>query len=177
MSPDPGEPAGFNRKDFPRPQDRTPQDGIPVRLAAELATVRTELGRVDTKTNTLFAVCGVLLAGGINVIGKLPTPAETVGWAAAALVLAAVILLLLAARPNLTGTFGFMAWAATRDGQGVLDTLRRDGATALDADADALHHLSVMLRAKYRAVQRVTTLLIAGLGLAAVATLIAIWAR
>lgn len=176
MSPDPGQPAGFNHQDFPRPRTSSPQASVRARLAAELATVRTELGRVDAKTNTLFAVCGILLAGGINVIGKLPAAAAVGGWTAAALVTAAVVLLLLAARPNLTGGFGFMAWAAL-DGQGVLDTLRRDGATALDSDADALHHLSVMLRAKYRAVQRAGTLLIAGLGAATIAAVLAVWAR
>jgi Pycsar effector protein len=177
MSPDPGQPAGFNHQDFPRPRTNSPQASVRARLAAELATVRTELGRVDAKTNTLFAVCGVLLAGGINVIGKLTAAAAAAGWTATALVTAAVVLLLLAARPNLTGSFGFMAWAATRDGQGVLDTLRRDGATALDSDADALHHLSVMLRAKYRAVQRAGTLLITGLGAATIAAVLAVWAR
>jgi hypothetical protein len=178
MSPDPGEAAGFNDRDFPMAMGNL-QAGpaVRARLAAELATVRAELVRVDAKTNTLFTVCGVLLAGGITVIGKLPPDAAAAGWLATALVAAAVVLLLFAARPNLRGAFGFMVWAELRDGQGVLDALRRDGATAMDSDADALHHLAVMLRAKYRTVQRAGTLLIAGLNAAALAAVLTIWAR
>jgi hypothetical protein len=179
MSPDPGEPTGFHDEDFPTGADRDLQAGdvVGTRAAVELAIVRTELGRVDTKANTLFAVCGALLAAGISVLGKLPTPAAIPGWLGTWLLAAALMVLVLAARPNLTGTFGFMAYAAAPDGQAVLNILRRDGDTVLAGDADALHHLSVMVRAKYRALQHAGTLLVTGLGAAAVAAVLTLWAR
>jgi hypothetical protein len=180
---DPGEPAGFINKDFPTTaaaRDRQAAASLRARLTAELATVRDQLGRVDAKANTLLTVCGVLLAAAVSVLAgntSLPAAAAATGWLATALVAAAVLLLLLAVRPRLNGFFGFVAFAEARDGQDLLDMLRRGGGDPLADAAGALHCLAVMLRAKYRAIRHASTLLGAGLGAAAVTAVLAAWAR
>ena len=188
MTPDPGEPTGFiNTR---RAARLTTGPGLPTRISAttrvrlgdEVKAARAELARVDTKTNTLLAVCGVLLAGGVTVLGGksgLPAAAVVAGWAAAAMVAAVVALLVIAIRPNLSGTFGFMRWAAADGAHDVLHALAGEAAAGddvLDAAA-ALHGLAVMLRAKYRAVRRATSLLLTGLGTAAITAALTFWLR
>jgi hypothetical protein len=172
MSPDPGEPF---RDDFEL--GLPGQDTTRARIAAEVATTRAELARMDAKTNTLLAVCGILLGAAVAVLGKagLPGPAATAGWAAAAAVAVALVLLLLAVRPNLAGNFGFVRWATAANGQAVLDAI---AATFDDhARADELHRLALLLHGKYRTIRHAATLLILGLGLGAVTAVLTIWAR
>lgn len=180
MSPDPGEPfsdsTDYSATYFSELGMLGDRD-VRVRLAAEVATTRAELSRMDAKTNTLLAVCGILLGAAVTVLGKagMPGPAATAGWAAAAAVAVALVLLLLAVRPNLTGNFGFVRWATAGSGQGVLDAI---DATLDNRDrADELHRLAVLLHGKYRTVRHAATLLIGGLGLGAVTAALAVWAR
>lgn len=150
------------------------------RLDGELATVRAELLRVDTKANSLLALAGVLLGGAVAVLGgsrTLPGPAAAVAWTAVALIAAAVVLLAGAVRPNLGGDFGFVRWSRAGTAQQVLDGLADNHAEPLTSAAGQLRWLSCALLAKYTAVRRAVTLLTAGLGVAAVAATVAMWTR
>jgi hypothetical protein len=151
------------------------------RLDAETATVRGELLRVDAKANSLLAIAGVLLAGGLTVLGsgKLPAPAAVIGWVAVTVVGAAVVLLAAAIRPNLGGDFGFVCWARMSGGRQVLDDLigERSTVNPLERMAGDLHWLSRALHGKYVAIRRSVTLLVAGLGIGAAAAAVSMWAR
>jgi hypothetical protein len=153
------------------------------RLDIELGTVRGELGRVDAKASTLLALAGVLLGGGLAALASadpLPTAAAVPAWAAAATVGAATLCLAAAIRPRLDGDFGFLRWAGHNGAAAVLthliDEATPPGSPLLDRSHE-LHCLSRAAYAKYVHVSRAVTLLIAGLGLGAVATAVAVWAR
>ena len=197
--PDPGEPT--TRGDWladwtatgaqtptagPRPADtaaeRAARRQARQRLDAELADVRAELLRVDTKANSLLALAGVLLGGAVAVLGgsrNLPTAATAVAWTAVALVAAAVVLLAAAVRPRLDGDFSFVRWARYSGGQQLLDDLTGAGRTGdpLTDRADSLRWLSRALLGKYRSVRRAVSLLVAGLAVAALAAAVVTWAR
>ena len=153
------------------------------RLDAELTTVRAEQVRVDAKTSTLLSLAGVLLGGGLAVLGSagrtMPVAAAVLAWTAAAAVGAAVVALAVAVRPNLRGHFGFVRWCRTRDAQQLLDELTGEAAAAdpLTTAAGQLRWLSCALVAKYTAVRRAVTLLVAGLGGAAIAAAATMWTR
>ncbi|MGC9670965.1 Pycsar system effector family protein [Planosporangium sp. 12N6] len=186
----PGRPvAGWNRRtgglpviaDYRHP-DASGRRQAQARLDAELATVRTELQRVDAKSSTLLSLAGVLLGGGLALLAgtgrTVPAAVAAATWIAAGLVGTAVEQLALAIRPNLGGLFGFVRWAKAADGQEILTDLtspHRDD-PLLDR-AHELRWLSTALYRKYVAVRRAVTLLVAGLATAAVAAALAMWAR
>ena len=186
MSPDPGEPFNdsYNKRFQPASPDpaRRAAEDARLRITGELVTVRGELVRVDAKSNTLLAVCGIMLGAAVTFLGAksdLPAAAAAVGWAAAAAVAVALVLLLLTVKPNLSGDFGFMRWAAASSGQDVLDAIAGDARPA-DADldrADELHRLSVLLHGKYLAIRHACTLLVAGLAAGALTAVLAIGIR
>jgi hypothetical protein len=146
-------------------------------FAARIGSLRGEMLRVDAKTNTLLGMAGVLLAGAITIMGggKIHGLAEIVGWAAVLCVGAAVVLLANAARPKLDGDFGFVAWSRHTTPAGLLaDVLGDvpDGNTLL-APAEELLWLSKALMGKYRCIRSAVHLILAGLGVAAIAALLA----
>ncbi|SCF21095.1 hypothetical protein GA0070558_1525 [Micromonospora haikouensis] len=160
---------------------------VPAFLDAEITTVRAELARIDPKAGGYLQMAGVLLGAGLAVLGgagaggHLPTAALAAGAATAAVVLTAVVLLLLASRPRLGGDFGFVAYAAADDAQGVLARIVAGDAdqvpqlTAL-AKARELWWLSRSTRAKYQAISRAVPLLLAGYTGAALTAALAIGA-
>jgi Family of unknown function (DUF5706) len=183
MRGDPGEPFGDDVDAYtegPPPVFQATRDEVQTRLTRELAAVRGELARMDAKTNTLLAVCGLLLGGGITFLAartSLSLATTAAAGVAAALVAVALERLLLTVRPNLRGDHGFMRWAAASNGHEVLDEL---SIRAVDDDlrrADELHRLAVLLRGKYTAVRRAAFLLIAGIDAAAVTAVLAVWVR
>jgi len=162
------------------PADRLTRRRLQRRLEAELASVRTELARVDAKTSTLLGLAGVLLGGGLAALGgagrQLPLTAAVPAWLAAVAVGAAVVLLAVAVKPNLRGSFGFVRWCRTTDAQQLLDDLADDGAgDPLAGAAGQLRWLSCALVAKYTAVRRAVTLLLVGLGGGALAAALTMW--
>lgn len=152
---------------------------IRARLEGELATVRAELVRADAKASTLLGLAGVLLGGGLAVLtgAGLPGPAAVAAWSGAAvLLLAAVVLLASAVRPNLSGHFGFVRWAASAHPVDVVAELS-DAAGPLVEHAGQLRWLSRALHAKYARVRHAVHLLLCGLAGAAVAAALTAWTR
>jgi hypothetical protein len=188
MSPDPGETfpddayttAAYRRPGWPEQLPAgTSTAADRARIETDLATVRTELGRMDGKTNALLTVCGLLLGAAVTVLSQadLPVAAAVDGWIGVALAAAALQRLLFAVLPNLRGHFGFIRWAAAGSGQGVLDALAsdQDGADPGLARASELHQLSKLLRGKYRAIRHASLLLIASVDAGAVTAVLAVW--
>jgi hypothetical protein len=86
-------------------------------LTGEIAAVRVELGRVDTKAATLLALVGAGLAVAVSVIPGEVTPTAVAGvllWVAAGASVASIIVLLLCIRPVLSAAgFGFPSYAGS----------------------------------------------------------------
>ncbi|WP_330441359.1 hypothetical protein OHB44_33160 (plasmid) [Micromonospora sp. NBC_00821] len=157
-------------------------------LDAEIATVRSELARIDPKAGGYLQMAGVLLGAGLAVLGgagaggHLPPSALRAGAATAVVVLVAVALLLLASRPRLGGDFGFVAYADADTAQDVLARIAGGDADQVPqmtplTRAHELSWLSRATRAKYVAIARAVPLLLAGYVGAAVTAALAIWGR
>lgn len=142
----------------------------PDRLDKELATVRTELGRADSKAGALLGLCTGVLGVGIAVLaaGGHPPQAAVAGWTGALAVGGAVVLLVLAGRPRLGGRFGFCRWA-TASPHEVLSALAGGDRAVQRARAEELIWLSRAVSAKYGQVRAAGSLLLLGLGWGAVA--------
>lgn len=142
-------------------------------LRDELGKARAELLRVDTKANTLLALAGVLLGGGLAALAgadHLSVAVTVTAWTGAVLLGGAVILLGAAVRPDLRGSHGFVRWAH-RDAPDLLTDL--DGRDPLHTGAQELHAFSRLLLHKYTLIRRSVTLIVAGLVVAAVAAALA----
>lgn len=142
-------------------------------LRDELGKARAELLRVDTKANTLLALAGVLLGGGLAALAgadHLSVAVTVTAWTGAVLLGGAVILLGAAVRPDLRGSHGFVRWAH-RDAPDLLTDL--DGRDPLHTGAQELHAFSRLLLRKYTLIRRSVTLIVAGLVVAAVAAALA----
>jgi hypothetical protein len=193
MMPDPGEPrtsraeqlAGWDSRSTALPTvarlTTTDTHGEPIgkRLAAETATVRAELLRVDQKANSLLAIAGVLLAAGLAVLatGKLPVAATVAGWTATTAIGAAVVLLAVALCPALGGQFGFVRWAQTTSAHELLHVITNSdvsGDPALER-ATELRWLSAAVHRKYVQLRRSVTLILVGLAGGAVAAALTAW--
>jgi hypothetical protein len=149
-------------------------------LASELAAVRGELARIDSKCATLAALTGAAAVYAAGQAGRGPVAARA-ATALAGLVFGAsvLVLLLTVLRPRL-GTSGFCRWARLsadeirggwRDAaEGV--TGQRTAHAADAQDAETLRALSVIAVTKYRRLRLAVDLAAAGvvlLGAAAVA--------
>lgn len=139
---------------------------MPSRLDVETATVRAELGRVDTKAGLLLTLASAALSGGLAVLGtgKLSGPAAVAGWVTVGLVAVGVLLLGGAVWPRLGGGHGLMLWAAATDA----DDLVRVMANSRQSRAHGLLSLSQAARGKFRQIQ----LAMAVLGLALLAAIV-----
>lgn len=138
---------------------------------AELAAVRTELARADTKAATLLGLAGtaVSVAVALAALGTraaLPVPTLIEAWAAVALLAASVVALLLAVRPSLPRPGAGAGWPAYAYSSPA--TL----AATLPADAERaqmaeLICLSRLVGAKYRRIRIAVDLLLLALAAAA----------
>ncbi|MBM0279809.1 hypothetical protein JM949_33760 [Micromonospora sp. STR1s_6] len=157
-------------------------------LDAEVATVRTELARIDPKASGYLQMAGVLLGAGLAVLGgagaggHLTPAALAAGAGTAAVVLAAVVLLLLASRPRLGGDFGFCAYADADTAHDVLARIAGGDAEHVAqmtplTRARELWWLSRATRAKYLAISRAVPLLLTGYAGAATTVALAVWGR
>jgi hypothetical protein len=144
-------------------------------LTDELAAVRDELRKADTKALGLLALFGATLAGVIALTRtQVSTPAAVLLHLAALPIGAALVALLLTVRPDLSGCTGFLRWAAYR---------RNPAAVVADLDAESgpvpvvlaveLVHLSVLALGKHQRVRLAVVLLLAGLALLGLAVLLA----
>uniref|UniRef100_UPI003B225ECE Pycsar system effector family protein n=1 Tax=Micromonospora carbonacea TaxID=47853 RepID=UPI003B225ECE len=140
---------------------------LPSRLDVETATVRAELGRVDTKAGLLLTLASAALSGGLAVLGtgKLTGPAAVAGWVTVGLVAVGVLLLGASVWPRLGGGHGLMLWAAAADAD---DLVRVMTGSVRQQRAHGLLSLSQAARGKYRQVQAG----MAVLGLALVAAIV-----
>lgn len=142
-------------------------------LTAAENVVREELRRTDTKATSLLGLFGAALAGVLALIAAHPGTLATVLLHFAALPIAvAVVLLLAVLRPGLLtlAAHGFPRWACFRtDPAALLADLADPG--ALLGRAEVLAELSAAVGAKYRRIRTAVHLLLAGLGLLALAVL------
>lgn len=145
----------------------TPPPLLPSLLNTEAATVRAELGRVDTKAGLLLGLASAALSGGLAVLGTgwLSGPAEAAGWVTVGLVAAGVLLLGASVWPRLGGGYGPMLWAAAADADDLVRVMAR---TARQHRAHELRQASQAVRGKYRQIQ----LAMAALGLALVTAIV-----
>ncbi|ADD45856.1 Pycsar system effector family protein [Stackebrandtia nassauensis] len=142
--------------------------------ADELAAVRTELSRIDTKAGLLGT--GVLagLAWGAAALTPDKSLAVTVcGWGAEATAAAAGIVLLLVVRPRLRGRHGFLAWS----GHPVTSWVRLERLAANDHDHQHERHaelteLAAMVKHKYRLLRLAVDMLLIAAALAAVTIIV-----
>lgn len=135
-------------------------------LPHELATVRTELSRADTKAATLLGLAGTATSIAIALIAlntrQLPIPALIGASAAVAHLAASVVLLLLAVRPALPRPGEGAGWPA--HAYATTDSLAATPA----ADTERARHaelicLSRLVGAKYRRIRIAVDLLLAAL--------------
>lgn len=128
------------------------------RIEHDLAVVRTELARAESKATGLLGVAGaaltVILAG--TTVHRLPLPAVLIGGAAAVTTAIAIGLLAWVIRPNLAGgSGGWLGYADLTPDQ-VCDRIAAGG-----DDADQLVVLARLARRKYGHVRTAVSLLIA----------------
>ncbi|GHE28717.1 hypothetical protein GCM10017673_34020 [Streptosporangium violaceochromogenes] len=87
-----------------------------VDVPAELAAVRGELSRIDTKISALLGLSGTAasVVGALAALGthRLPAPARVGVWVAVLLLAASVAVLLLAIRPRLPRPGAGHGWIA-----------------------------------------------------------------
>lgn len=179
---DPGEPFVNDAYTQQQPVFRANTERVQARVTAELAAIRTELGRMDAKTNMLLAVCSLLLGGAATFLaakpGALPLAIQVGAGLALACVAASLELLLRTVRPNTRGNFGFRRWAKAASGQGVLAELESEHAADDDLTrATELYLLSALLDGKYAAVRKAVNLLFVAVTLAEVTAVSAVWIR
>ena len=136
-------------------------------LPQEIAGVRAELGRADTKASTLLGLAGTAtsIIAALATVGaeRLPVPGRIALWAGVGL-LAAVAVLLLAVRPSLP-----------RPGCGVGWTVWAGGTTPAprspaDREREQVAELVAMSRlayAKHAHIRRAVHLLLAALAVLA----------
>lgn len=139
--------------------------------AVELAAVRTELARADTKAATLLGLAGtaVSVAAGLAALGTraaLPVPTLIGAWTAVAHLAVSVVVLLLAVRPQLPRPGAGHGWPAY-----AYATVASLAAT-VPADAERARHaelirLSRLVGAKYRRIRIAVDLLLLALAAAA----------
>jgi hypothetical protein len=154
-----------------------------VHLDAEIAAVRADQPRADTKAGSLLQLTTALFGAGLALIltGRLHIPADVRGGVVALLgvammlLLAAIVLLTIALRPNLGSTFsfGFVRWARSSDQQ-ILDAVTADDLGDCTRKARQLRWLSTVLCAKFTRIRAAQTLLVLALVIAAAATAIVI---
>ncbi|AJE82120.1 MULTISPECIES: Pycsar system effector family protein [Streptomyces] len=137
------------------------------RIAALVAGVQSDLARTESKAGLLLALSAAALAALLSAAVTLDLPAAVAvtGALAAAALLAATALLLLAVRPDLTGT-GWTSWPALGD-----EELR---AQLLGGyRVEHLRFLAALALRKFRLIRAAVDCLLAGLGLVAVAGVLA----
>ncbi|GAA2875517.1 hypothetical protein GCM10010517_36430 [Streptosporangium fragile] len=137
-----------------------------VDVAHEVAGVRAELARADTKAATLLSLAGTAtsVVGALAALGatRLPGPAQTAVWVGAGLLAAAVAVLLWAVRPALARPGAGFGWAVY--------AYSTPDALAATTPTDRGHHqraeligLSCLARAKYRRIRLAVDLMFAAL--------------
>jgi hypothetical protein len=149
-------------------------------LVGDLAAVRGELARVDSKCATLAALAGAAAAYAAGQAGHGPAAARAVvAFAGVAFAATVLVLLLTVLRPRLIGAVGFCRWADLSAGE-ISEHARQRAAARLRgpdraraADAEALRVLSVLTRAKYQRLRLAVDLAAAGVMLLAVAAIAA----
>lgn len=132
-----------------------------------VATLRTELGRIDSKASLLLALTGAALAGLLSAAGNadLPAAAVVVGSVGAVAMLTATVLLLLAVRPSLAGT-GWPCWPGMPDEQ-----LRAELAAGQRVDEAKV--LATAAARKFRRIRAAIDCVLVGLGFLAFAAVLA----
>jgi hypothetical protein len=153
------------------PTDRHAADD----LTTEITGVRDELRKADSKALGLLALFGAAMAGVVALTRtEMSTAAAVLLHLAALPIGAALVALLLTVRPNLTGTNGFLRWAAYHyEPTAVVTDLDTQPPATPTALATELVHISVLAVAKYRRIRLAVHLLLAGLVLLALAVLVA----
>lgn len=141
----------------------TADDAVRV-LDGELAAVRGELNRLDSKAATLIAVVGAVMAILTSQIGRSALPVRiTLAAAGLALTGAAVLLLVMVLRPRL-GSTGFCRWADTAPDE-IQSLFRARPYRVAELQPADLHFLSVLVLRKQRWFRRAVDLVVLGLAL------------
>ena len=145
-------------------------------LRLEITAVELQLARIDTKAGLLLGLTGAAsTAGPVVVTGAhLAAPAAVVAWLAVAAFVTAAAMLALAVRPML-GTrsqtpHGFARYAGAEPQQ-ILAEL--DAGQAPAALAGRLSDLAATADAKYRRIRVAVDVVLAGIGCAVLAALVA----
>lgn len=148
-------------------------------LAEAVATVRSELPRVDAKAGALFGGLGVVLAvaglstgaaGGLS--GELSAAAAVLGWGVVVSLGLAVVLLAVAMRPRIrpgAGRYGALAYTAGTPEQLAERARRLVTRPDVEAQAAELAGLSRSLRFKFAVVRCAIDLAVGGSALSAAA--------
>lgn len=134
--------------------------GPDVWLDGELAAVRGELARIDSKCGVLTAIAtGAAALAAAEVSGHPPALARGVFAAAGAVLAAAVLVLLAALRPR----YGTGGWCRHRSmPPDEIRDLAGSGSALIEVRAEDLHVLSALTAAKYPLIGRAVQLLSAG---------------
>ncbi|MFE0532036.1 Pycsar system effector family protein [Micromonospora parva] len=147
-------------------------------LRAEIASVETQLGRVDAKAGLLLGLSGAGATAGPVVVpsAHLAMPSALAAWMAVAALTAAAALLALAVRPTLAvasgNPSGFLRYAAQAPARVLAELADRRTADRLAAH---LVDLAAITARKYRRIRLAVDAMLAGIGCAAVAALLALF--
>lgn len=141
----------------------------------ELASVRGELGRADTKAATLLGIAGTAASVGAAAAAlgtpHLPSPAQYTLWAAVILLVAGVAVLLYAVRPSLPRRGEGAGWVVYA--HATPDLLADRPAVEYERDRIAeLVVLSRLARTKHRVIQIAVDLLLGALAVSLVSTVL-----
>ncbi|MDR3080971.1 MAG: DUF5706 domain-containing protein [Streptomyces sp.] len=138
------------------------------KIDTAVTTLRGELARADSKASLLLALTGAALFGAVSAASNahLPAAAEIVGMLGLAAVLAATVLLLLAVLPNLGGP-GWPRWPEMPPEQ-------LHEALAAGARPEGAQTLAALARRKMRLIRHAVQCILAGVGLLALADLLAV---
>lgn len=137
-------------------------------MAAEVAAVEVQLGRIDTKAGLLLGLTGAAAtAAPLYVTGAgLPLAAAVFAWLGVAAFVASAASLALAIRPVLNmksrEPHGLVLYARASVTQIIADVAR---ANSLEALAGKLAGLSTAANSKYRKIRTAVDLALVGLGL------------
>ncbi|MEU5611307.1 Pycsar system effector family protein [Streptomyces sparsogenes] len=137
-------------------------------ISATVVSLQADLARSESKASLLLALAGAaLVALGSTAPGLHPgVPTAVAGTLGAAALLAATVLLLLAVRPNLSGD-GWTSWSRMSH-----DRLRERLASGYQVEH--VRFMAQLAVRKFRLIRIAVDCMLAGLGLLALAAVLAV---
>ncbi|RAJ58887.1 hypothetical protein K378_05121 [Streptomyces sp. Amel2xB2] len=153
----------------PDPQHESDRHREQERIAATVTALQGDLARTEVKASLLLALTGAALVGLVSAAGdlELSVPATVAAALGAVALLAATVLLLIAVRPDLGGG-GWTSWPG-------LDDARLRAELTSGYRVDHLRFMAQLATRKFRLIRAAVDCTLAGIGLFALAAVLA-WA-